>query len=168
MAQRTPLSGKEYGAMQTVFGIVSTFSAALERLHKRALQAGDGTWRDLRLIETKAASVTDRLLATVPYNKLQQIKTDLGNTRCYIKVEPSWAPGTVQPYCCVPTKALNELLSHLLGSECLFCSKTATEARHCPYRQLIEQTLPHEVPGNDAQDCKYAGIALGLDSVDEK
>lgn len=160
MSERTPLSGREYAALQTLFAVVSTFTAGIDPLKKRAESIG--LWEDLKRIGDDADHILSRIALTVPENKLRHIRMDLDNIRLYIKIQPPGLTQMTSGFSYTPTAALNGLLNFLCQHECCLCDKTAVEARHCEYRQLIDDALPHEVEGKDREHCKYSDMVLGL------
>lgn len=160
--ERTYLTGKEYSALQTVFGFLSAWEVGIPILERRLAAAG---------LEGKAeqvATIADEtmrgLLNTVPLNKLGHIREELAHTTSYTKVE---APGIRtchnKNYAYLPVNALNDLLNHLIQSECVLCDKDAADAKKCPYRKLIEDALPHGV-GRDhsTEHCMYSDMVIGL------
>lgn len=163
MAERIKMRGKEYAALQTLFALNSAYQVTIGDLEARAKMV-PGTWRDMKLIANKVESVQNAILQTVPVEKLMAIRQELNMVHVYTRVE---APGirTIpkQNLSVVPTPALNELLNYLVNAECLTCDKTAVESRKCPWRQIIEAALPHEVGGEEGEHCKYSDMVLGLD-----
>lgn len=159
--ERTPLRGSEYAALQTLFAMVSGFTAGIGPLEKRSEAAG---CRDeLHEVGRLAQECLDKLLLTVQEKKLMQIRTELENIRLHIKIEPNWAVSKMRGMSYVPTDAFNDLLNYLCQHECCLCDKTPVEARKCPHRKLIDDTLPHEVDGKDREHCKYSDMVLGLE-----
>lgn len=157
---RVMLSGREYAGLQTLFAMVSAYTAGLGALEKRGELAG--CWEDLQRVGTLAQECLDKVLLTIPNKKLMQIRTELENIRLHIKIEPEWAISKVRGFSYVPTDTLNNLLNHLCQTECLLCNKTAVQARKCPHRKTIEDALPHTVEGKERESCKFSDMVLGL------
>ena len=157
---RWPVSGKQYGAMQALFGVVSTFEVVPETLRDRAEAAG--CWEDIQTIRELSGKVMDKILSTVPENKLRHIKAELCNIRIVYKVLPPGLADGAKGYSYTPTETLNDLLNYLVQHECCMCDKTAAESKHCPHRKVIEDALPHEVDGDDREHCKFSDMVLGL------
>jgi hypothetical protein len=167
MAQANkPLSGKEYAALQSFFAAISHMAELIPYLKARAHMVPN-LWRDLRMIETRLQTILDQLLLTVPPEKLRHISQDIRNTSLYIKVE---APGirtqSTEGFSYTPTKVLNQLLAYMCEHECMMCDKTPTEARRCPYRQILDNALPHEIKARDRENCKYADFVIGIEDED--
>lgn len=160
MSERTPLRGSEYSALQTLFAMVSGFTAGISFLQKRC--EGIGCWEDLQRVGDLAQEVLDKILLTVPEKKLMMIRTELENIRLHIKIEPEWAISKTRGFSYIPTDTLNDLLNHLCQTECSMCDMTPVEARKCPHRKTIDDALPHEVDGTDREHCKYSDMVLGL------
>lgn len=164
-----PLSGREYAALQTLFAVVSTWQETNTVLDKRAKEAGNGLWRDMRLMQSLAERVMARILKTVPVEKLRHVQADIRNTHIYVKVEPPGMPSMpdLKGYSYTPTETLNRLLNYLCEHECSMCDKTTTESRKCVWRKTIEEALPHDVGRVTSEHCKYSDLVLGL-STDEE
>ena len=165
--ERTYLTGKEYGAIQTLFGFVSAWEVAGPRLAKRAETAGvSEKWAQ---VETLSGEVLDGILRTVPLNKLAHIHADLEHVAVYTKVEaPGIKTNHTPQYAYLPTETLNALLNHMIQQECVLCDLDADQAKKCPYRKLIESALPHSV-GKDhsTEHCMYSDMVIGLGVEDE-
>ena len=167
MAERTPLSGREYTKSQEFCGIVSMLADDAEGLHKRVDMAGGNTWRDYCLMLTLGRKVLNNFLSTVPLKKLEQIKTELAHTVAYTKVEPPWATRTADTrgFSYVPTPALNKLMNDVMDNQCSFCEKDKVVIRHCEIRKMFDDILPHRADGGNRSECQYAGIADGTDMI---
>lgn len=166
MEQRTPLSGREYAAVQSLFAAVSTFKETVGFLEKRARAAGDGTWRDLCMLGAKTDRIMESILRTVPEPKLRQVLKEIQNVKLYIRVEP---PGLKsmpdKTFSYVPTEALNDILAMVTEYNCMTCDRTATEARHCEVRKALNDILPHDLPGKDGEYCRMSGVVLGIEET---
>ncbi len=150
--------------MLSLFAAVSHYAELYPMLNRRA-EMVPGTSEMMKTVQGETEEVIDRLLGTIPQNKLLQMKADLKNVRLYIKVEPPGCVSTVDmtSYSYVPTKSLNQLLAHVIEHECMLCDKTPTEARKCPYRSMIEKALVHDADVKDTDHCKYSDLALGIE-----
>ena len=157
---RTALTGREYAALQTLFATVSVFDAGVDNVRARCERAG--CWDKIQAIRQLSNECLDAMLKTVPERKLEHIRADLKNVRIYIKTEPPGLSTPCTAYSYTPTAALNDLLNHVCQTECVICDKTAAEAKKCPYRQMIDNALPHEVDNPDREHCKYSDMVLGL------
>ena len=167
MSERTYLTGKEYAALQSMFGFVSAWEVGLPRLAARL--SGAGLTDKAAQVKALADEVLDGTLRTIPQNKLSHIRAELAHVTVYTKVE---APGIVTnhrtQYAYLPVQSLNDLLNHLIQSECILCDKDVADAKKCPHRRLIESALPHTV-GRDhgTQHCMYSDMVIGLGVEEE-
>lgn len=166
MPERMPLSGREYAAMLSLFAAVSHYSELFPVLRKRAESVD--AWDEMQEISTAAQAVIDKLFQTVPLKKLKQVSAELSHVQLYIKIEP---PGCVRTmntagFSYIPTKTVNDLLQYICDHECLMCDKSAVEARKCPYREMIENCLPHKVDAKDSANCKFSDMMLGLEEAE--
>jgi hypothetical protein len=160
--ERTYLTGNEYSALQSMFGFVGAWEAGLPRLQKRLEAAGLS--EKAEQVKTLADEVVRETLRTVPVNKLAHIREELSHVTVYTRVE---APGirTMRNtnYAYLTVSALNDLLNHMIKTECVLCDLDAADAKKCPYRKLIEAALPHSV-GKDhsTEHCMYSDMVIGL------
>lgn len=165
--ERTPLSGREYAALQTLFALRSAMEVTTPILEGRAKRA-DVT-EELHKLGELSDIVTRQFLRTVPLNKLQQVMKNLSMVKIYIKVEAPGIPtedGTHYVY--VPATSLDYLLNLVMEMECMMCDKTEIEGRKCPNRKAMEDCLPHAVKVARGSDkCRYADLSIGLDDVME-
>ena len=163
------LSGREYSAILSLFSAVSHYTELYPMLRKRA-EMVPGTTELMEQVSEGTSEVIDRILGTVPPEKLRQLQADIKHVKLYIKVEPPGCVPTIDmtSYSYVPTKALNALLAHVMENECLVCDKTPEEARKCEYRRLIEKTLVHEVDAVDTEHCKYSDMVVGVEREDKE
>jgi hypothetical protein len=157
---RTHLSQKEYSALQTLFAMVAGFDACSQVMRKRCEEAG--CLEQMETVGRMAGECMDAILRTDPENKLRHINADLRHIRIMTKIEPPGLETWVRGFSYTPTDALNGLLNHLCETECMLCDKTAVEARHCPHRKLIEDSLPHDVDAPEREHCKYSDMVLGV------
>ena len=158
-----PLRGREYAALQSLFAAVSHYQELFPVLKDRCREV-PGLWRDMRLVDVKTQKILEGVLSTVPREKLRHIMADCKNVKLYIKIEPPGAVPTVtMGFSYVPTKTLNELLCYVCEHECLMCDKTPVEARKCPVRAMIDKALPHEIPNEDNDRCRYSDFTVGLE-----
>lgn len=157
--ERTNLSGREYAAVLSYFGAISTVVGCMPILKKRGEIAG--VTEDMQVIQQKLDDVLDGILRSVPQKKLEHIRIELANARMYTKIEAYGLDSTSEAYSYIPTVAVNGLLAYLVRQECLLCDKTTVESRKCPYRLLIEKSVPHMVAKEQDGKCRFADIALG-------
>lgn len=160
--ERTKLKGKEYGALQTLFALLSAWQEALPILRDRLEAAGLDT--DAQSLADLASDTLDGVLKTVPENKLAHIRQELAHVHIYVKTEAPGIRTINRPnYAYLPVGVLNDLLNHMIKAECVMCDKDAQDAKKCPYRQIIENALPHSV-GEDhsTEHCYLSDMVLGL------
>ena len=161
MTERTPLSGREYGALQSLFAVVSSWEVALPVLLKRAVQAGCAD--EAAQMQTLSGKVLDALLKTVPQRKLAHIREELAHVAVYVKVEaPGIKTNHAPNYAYLPVETLNELLNHMIREECVLCEADPDTAKKCKYRKLIESALPHSVGTDHGDHCMYSDMIIGL------
>lgn len=163
-AEEMPLSSREYSALLSIFAAESHY-AELFPLLKRRAELIPGLWDKMQELSVKSEELLAEVCRTIPLKKRQQIKMELAHVQLYVRIEP---PGCVQTidtagYSYLPTRTVNEMLAYLCENECMLCEKTATEARKCKVRHMIEEAIPHRVGTKDSANCKYADFVLGLE-----
>ena len=160
---RKPLQKREYLAILSLVGALDALTDAIPNLTSR------GQTEALQAVLDAGKEAFRKVLSTVPVDKLRRIDADMKHTRIYTKVE---APGIktvdTEHHRYVPARILNAFVGYVIEHECLMCDKSATDARHCPYRELMEAALPHELEFKAADDrCKWSGVALDLGEWEE-
>lgn len=161
--ERRPLRKTEYLGILSIVGALDALTDAIPALGER------GQTEALEAVLQQGSEAFRAILATVPVNKLRSIDQDMKHTRIYTKVE---APGIktvdTEHHRYVPARILNAFVGYVIEHECLMCDKSATEARHCRYRELMEAALPNELEFKAADDrCKWSGVALDLGEWEE-
>lgn len=164
---RYPLREREFSALQKLISAVSETVESMPLLEKRARNAEDA-WDDLKEMGERAETALTKILLTVPQEKLMHIRKELRNTKIYYIIQPDGLPvNKREPFCYVPTEALNVLMNTVIDSECLVCYKTDKESRKCPIKKALERVLPWELPGTKTGECKYSGLALGTETAED-
>ena len=158
--EKRPLSHSEYRAMMQLFGIASIFETCGADLKKRVQDLIPNGWRDIRMIQTVAQRVTDKLVETVPLNKLRAIRQELDRTICEIKVLP---PVKDQSSLCtyVEQDALERIANRAMINQCYLCGKCGGDARACELRKDIERLYNWDFPKiKNGESCYFAGASI--------
>lgn len=157
--EQTPISKKEYYAIQAIFGMMSELSRNLEDIKSRA-QKLPGVWRDLKLCQTLLAKSQKLLLKTVPIKKLYQIQRELDNTYTRIHVGKDYSKNT-DAVTYIDRDALDRIVSRAMLMHCFACTKCGREARKCQLRQDIEDTYLWNLhPLRNDELCRFADCTL--------
>ena len=149
---RYKLAAKEYYALLQFFGMTSTFSV-LEDILKLKLQKIPNGWRDYRMLNEVCAKLLDKILATIPGDKLAQIKNELGHTKCEIRVESPVVSTTKTMYTYIPEKVIDRIVEHAMSTECFMCEKRGAEARGCQLRKDLEACYHWDFPTVKNGEC---------------
>lgn len=158
MDERRPLTGREYTSILSLVGSLDAMTDAIPGLE------GRGQTEALKTALDTGAEALRKVCDTVPLKKLMRIQQDMRHTRIYTKVE---APGIktvdTEHHRYVAAITLNKLVDYMAHHECLLCDKTDVEARKCPYREVMEDALPHELEYRVTDGkCKWSGMTLGV------
>ena len=164
--EQTPISKKEYYAIQAIFGMMSELSRNLEDIKNRA-QKLPGVWRDLKLCQTLLVKSQKLLLKTVPTNKLIQIRRELDHTYTRIHVGKDYSENT-DTVTYIDREALNRIVGRAMLMNCFACTKCGKAARKCQLRQDIEDTYLWNLhPLRNDELCRFADCTLE-EVVDEQ
>jgi len=156
-SERTNLSGREYYGLRALMGVVSTFETELGYLEKRLRGINMG-WCHARLIVALADRLLDKVLATVPPKKLQQIRQEIDHTRVEINVTPDYTGAHKQMFTYVPNDALEWMEDQVIDMNCLMCEKTEKESKRCPVRKNIEALFAYDFP--ERKVCPIAQMTI--------
>lgn len=151
-----PMSNKEYYSFRNLMGMVNNFDAYAGDLRTRCGLI-DGGWRDMMLIAKKSEQLMQRLMYTIPENKLINMKKDLHHMVCEVRVAYDYAMRDEREYTYCPTEAIDRLVSRVLTWECLSCDKNAKEAKRCPVYKDISACYHWTLPQN-GDKCPMAGV----------
>lgn len=152
---RIPLSSREYTALRAIFGSFN----ALELYHKeleRRCKTWKGGWRDLRLLCVLSRKIMEKVLQTIPHNKLVAIRKELQNTICEVKVKGvTGSSGDACIYVSEP--ALVRLTEDATEMKCFGCEKTQKEAKKsCQLYKDIQATFHYEF--ENCGDCPFSNM----------
>ena len=162
---KKPLSGREYGALRSFFGVVSTLAIAEDNLKERVKLIPNG-WRNWRLVESVSYKLLQDLMYTLPLNKLKQIQTELAHTRCYVEVRREYCNPAIDPdekmMTYIPQRPFERIMAIAVNSECLFCDKTGKAAKRCPLRADLNAVYHFELEKELEEigrggECPFAG-----------
>lgn len=150
---RIPLSYREYNALRTVFGAVNAFEQYSSQLERRA-RGVKNLWRDMQLLRWMASSVMERLLKTVPAKKLKQIRNELEETVCEVKVR-GISGSKAKEYFYVEQQTLIDLCRFATELNCFGCQKSHEEAkRNCKLYKDIQSVFNYEF--EECENCLFA------------
>lgn len=147
------LSYREYNAIRTIYGAVNAFELYHGQLERRA-RGVKGLWRDLRLLRWLSKSVLERILKTVPVKKLKQMKAELDNTICEVKVRSISNPKRSELMCIERETVLN-ICKAATEMNCFCCDKTQAEAKkNCQLYKDIQSVFNYEF--EKTEQCPFS------------
>lgn len=155
-----PLSNKEYGSLKMVMASLDSLAQEVPRLEKRARLAGNGTWRDLKMLQSVTLRIYQNMMKTVPMKKRALIKEEINRSYVSINVKvPAGLPSQEKDqYAVVPIDALEWLTDRVLKWECLMCDKEGREQKKCPFRENLEKMYPFDLPDIRKGECPFKTI----------
>ena len=155
--ERMPLSKKEYDVILSIWGAINNFSMCEEHLKSRAQMIPHG-WRDLKLFLSLGKRINDGILATIPPNKLENMKIDLNNARCEVKIIKDFTGAAEKEgWYYTSVDALNKLTEIVINDHCFLCEKNRADSKKCEIFKLIDRQLPWEVPPR-GDECPLKGM----------
>lgn len=150
---KIPLSHDEYKALRTIFGAYNALMLYHDRLERRCRGYKDG-WRDLRCLVAMSEKVMHQVLATIPAKKLLQIRKELDNTICEIKVKLV-SGKAADGFMYVDEDALIRICKAATDINCFGCEKTHKQARHnCQLYKDIQSFFNYEF--KDCGKCPFS------------
>lgn len=162
---RVPITQKEYHAILMVMGLLNMMDGNDQTLKNRLRLTGRG-YTDWRMITGKLAKVFDKLLKTVPANKLMQMKVELKNVRAVVTTTPDYTGNNRKVgyfYC--PEKAMERMIARIINSECLCCDMSAKQCKRCMIFKDINEIYPWELPPGADGKCPMAGMYINEEEL---
>ena len=155
-----PLSNKEYGSLKMVMASLDSLVQETDRLEKRAKLAGNGTWRDLKLLKTVTERVYRNLMGTVPLRKRQIVKEEVYRSYVSVNVKPkvNLPEHEETQYTVVPIDSLEWLINRVLKFECFCCDKEGKDQKKCPFRENLEKMYAFDLNDIRQGECPFATI----------
>jgi len=154
--EKYALSYREYFALRQLFGISHIWDKSGHEIEKRLKKIPNG-WRDAKLIMTLADRLLDKVLLTIPREKLDQIKMELNHTFLEVTVK-NCISGTPKghTYTYVETETLERVTDKAMEISCAFCQNRGKEVRDCQLRKDIERLYNWNFPmvGKDGE-CHF-------------
>lgn len=153
---RYPLSTREYEALRTLFGGMNALNT--DALHDRLELIGDHAEEDIRTAVGMMRDVCDRLMGTIPVNKLAIIRRELRDTICELRIRPVVADkrnGCVY----IDQEAVARLANRAIHMDCMLCEKTIKEGKKCPLYRDLNACFPYELDEPGDTHCPFAGVS---------
>ena len=122
----------------------SRFNDGMEARLKECVPNG---WRDARMLHTRTKKLFDKLLLTIPVEKLKVIKSEMPYLDLYIRVGGAAAYNPDDDdNVMIPRNALKALSEYATQQECVLCIKRDRAVKNCRLRKILNDTFPHSVP----------------------
>lgn len=161
---RTELEQKESYAMIRLLSVISEFNNSYQQLQKRAGDAG--IRKEYDELQKTQVMVINKLLRTVPPQKLELLLATLDNIRLEVSVKPekddkgnSSTKQKEKKYAVVPTDAINQLLDFFLANNCMCCSGEKDEEAGCGYKKMLESIYSYKIELEEKDCCKFSGLS---------
>ena len=149
---RIPLSAREYAAIRAIYGSVNVLANYHSELERRCRGFKNG-WRDLRCLVVLSEKLLYKVLKTVPVKKLMQMKKELDNTVCEVKVQ-GVSGRTNDGFMYVSEDAIVSLCEAATEVHCFGCTKTHKEAkRKCPIYKSIQNVFNYDFDTPESGKC---------------
>ena len=152
---RYPLSGREYGALKTIFGAINALDT--DALDTRC-KLTDTAYSDIHTAHELLRKAMDAILETIPVKKLAVIRRELKTTYCILKTNP--VAGNPQDHMVyVDQPALIRLMERAIHMDCCLCEKSARECRRCQLYKDLNSCFPFELTQPEDALCPFAGMS---------
>ncbi|MCR4622085.1 MAG: hypothetical protein K5663_08395 [Clostridiales bacterium] len=173
IAHNKPLSRREYEAFRLIMATCIATSYLVGDLKDRLKESVPNGWRDARMVETVIKSLMDKLLLTIPRQKLEIIRREMEHYFLYIRVEGAAKyHNDDSDYAVIPRNTLKELSAYA-GRYCDLCDKKGKDARKCKLRKLFHECLQWNAPATvgETEECIYQTYGFenteGWDGMDD-
>ena len=156
-AHTKPLTRREYEAFRLIMASCIATSYLVNDLKDRLKEAVPNGWRDARMVDSVLKTLMDKLLLTIPREKLLMIRKEMEHYFLYIRVEGAAKYNNDdQDFAMIPRNTLKELSAYA-GAMCDLCEKKGKEARKCKLRKLFHECLQWNAPQTvgDTEECIY-------------
>lgn len=158
IAHKRPLSRREYEALKGLMASAACLARLNAGMETRLKECVPWGWRDARMLHAKTKKLFDKLLLTIPIEKLKMIKSEMPHLDLYIRVggaavyDPDDDDNVM-----IPRNTLKALSEYATQQECLLCAKRDKAVKNCRLRKILNDTFPHSVPTfGPAGECIYS------------
>lgn len=157
-----PLSRSEYDVFKLLIGTIVAYGMALDNLKPR-LKSIPGGWRDARMIYAVSTRLRNKLLLTIPYDKLRRMEAEIPHLSTYVGVNTILPVKEQEEWAVYKQGDVSTVVKMACENNCTLCDRRDGKVRGCPLRKAADKLLPFNVPSL-MQDgsCLYQQYDTGL------
>lgn len=158
MEKCRPLSRREYEAIRVNIGCLNACRVMLGSLEKRIRECIPYGWRDARMLESRWRTLFDKLLYTIPNDKLRIMKQELPYYELYIRMKGAAKyDNDDSDWVALPRKVVMQLAEYAAEMNCPLCQKTGKQIKSCKLRKTLAASLPFNVETiNGGGGCPFS------------
>lgn len=159
-----PLSRREYMALRINIGCLNAMEYMLTDLEPRLRTCIPDGWRDARMIESRMRTLFDKILLTIPRDKLMLLKAELPRYELYVRVAGAAKYDIDEgDYIVLPRKAAMALADYATDTNCTLCNRTGKQTRKCKLARVLREALPYAAEDGDGETCPFTlyGVSGG-------
>ena len=148
-----PLNRREYQAFRLNIGCLSAAEHMLDALENRLKECIPDGWREARMLESRMRTLFDKLLLTIPREKLLLLKAELPRYQLYIRSDDVIV---------LPRKTAMTLVDYATEMHCDLCDREGKKIGKCKLHRVLSEALPFTAEGKDGS-CPFTtyGVSGG-------
>lgn len=162
MEKIRPLSRREYEAIRVNIGCLNACRLMLEGLETRIRECIPYGWRDARMLESRWRTLFDKLLYTIPQDKLKIMKEELPYYELYIRMKGAAKYNNDESdWVALPRTVVMQLANYAADMNCPLCQKKDKQIKSCKLRKTLAASLPFNVETvNKGGGCPFSDYDL--------
>ena len=158
-----PLNRREYQAFRLNIGCLSAAEHMLDALENRLKECITDGWREARMLESRMRTLFDKLLRTIPREKLLLLKAELPRYQLYIRMDGAAKYDLdSDDFIVLPRKTAMTLVDYATEMHCDLCDREGKKIGKCKLHRVLSEALPFTAEGKDGS-CPFTtyGVSGG-------
>lgn len=155
-----PLSKREYDALRVNIGCLNAARHMCEGLEARLKECVPDGWREARMLESRWQKLFDKILLTIPREKLILLKSELPRYELYIRLNGAARyDADENDNVVLPRKTVMALANYATEISCPVCDRKGKGITKCRLRKTLCDVLPFYVE-TDGQSCPFSEYGI--------
>ena len=164
MQHLKPLNKREYEAIKVNIGVQHACRLMSESLEERLRTIPYG-WRDAKMLESRWRMLFDKLLYTIPAEKLKTLKHELPYSEMYVRMKGAARYDSDESdYVALPRKTEMALAEYAVEMNCPLCDKKGKQISKCRLKRTLDASLPFE-PQIKGEGCPYCDYGVDKENL---
>lgn len=151
-----PLSRREYMALRINIGCLNAMEYMLSDLEQRLRECIPTGWREARMIASRMRTLFDKVLLTIPREKLLLLQAELPRYELYVRMTGAAKYDIdADDFVVLPRRTAMALVDYAVDTNCTLCSRTGKRMQKCKLARALREALPYAVKESDGVDCPF-------------